>query len=160
MPGLCPAVLPAQRQPAADGPAGFGQDVPIRLHRPGGQRPGLQRGVRHGGAHLLPDGGGEVPARRFRRRQGGCAALSAMRPADRGRSGHGDGHQLCPERPVPDRQRAADGKALHHHQHQSGPRPDRQAILRPDHVPAGGGVRDPALLRRGYPAAEAGAAVI
>ena len=122
----------------------------------------IARVVSENGFSVVYDTAASVFARfedaKFRRE--GRGPLHALRPADFGRSGYRDDHLLRPERPVPDRQRAADGKALHHHQHQSGAGGDRQPLRPVRAVPSGGGVRDPALLRRGHPAAEAGAAVI
>lgn len=71
---------------------------------PGGQRRRLVRGVRYRGPHFPAVRGPEVrPGGRGRSvcRRGAGAGL---RSADPGRSGHGNDHGLCPERPVPDRQ--------------------------------------------------------
>ena len=73
--------------------------------------------------------------------------------------GHGDDHVLRPERPVPAGERAADGGEGHHYQHQFSAGGAGRAVRRGGAVPAGGGVRDPALLRGGHPPAEAADAV-
>ena len=146
---LRPHLRPPQREPAVHRPSGTGEDLPLRLHRPGGQRPGLLRGLRHRRPRVPPVREREIrPGEPLRGGPGpGDQPLPQLRPADHGRPGHGDAHQLRPGRLLPHRQRPAPVPAEDGPLHQLDRGGDWPAVRPGRPLPGGGGVPGPSLLR-------------
>ena len=81
--------------------------------------------------------------------------MSAVRSADYGRPGDGDGNPLCALGVLPDRQRAAAGTEKDGALHQPDGAGAGAAVWRCCPVEAGGGVPGAAILWAGHPPAEA-----